>query len=119
MSSNRLIYDTCAYSQKLGESVGPLKYMLNPMKYENSKKCRHEKGLLGSHPASLPAGNLVDLENDLKGITRKTSLCAANKYSFQSGMNPNLNHLKSCQMIDYKKVKLTPGMKMQKCVHKN
>ena len=30
MSSNRLIYDTCAYKQTLEQSVGPLNYQLYP-----------------------------------------------------------------------------------------
>ena len=32
MSSNRLMYDTCAYAKRIDESVGPLAYVLNPMK---------------------------------------------------------------------------------------
>ena len=75
MSSNRLIYDTCAYSTKMNESVGPLQYILNPMKYENCKKCRHELGLVGGTAVSHIKGNLVDLENDLRGATRVSSLC--------------------------------------------
>ena len=35
MSSNRLIYDTCAYKHELSQSVGPLQYTLNPIKFEN------------------------------------------------------------------------------------
>ena len=36
MSSNRLIYDTCAYKQTLEQSVGPLNnYQLYPGRFEN------------------------------------------------------------------------------------
>ena len=38
MSSNRLIYDTCAYKHNLQQSVGPLEYVLNPIKFENCNK---------------------------------------------------------------------------------
>ena len=38
MSSNRLMYDTCAYKTRVNESVGPLEYMLNPIRYENCNK---------------------------------------------------------------------------------
>ena len=47
MSSNRLKYDDCSYKTDLSQSVGPLEYVLNPSKYENCQKCRHEFGLLG------------------------------------------------------------------------
>ena len=38
MSYNRLRYDQCAYKSELDQSVGPLEYILNPMKYENCQK---------------------------------------------------------------------------------
>ena len=31
MSSNRLMYDTCAYRKNIDQSVGPLSYQLNPL----------------------------------------------------------------------------------------
>ena len=67
MSSNRLMYDTCAYKKTLDESTGTLAYVLNPMKYENCNKCRMELGILGGPSVSQIKGNLVDLENDLRG----------------------------------------------------
>ena len=73
MSSNRLIYDSCAYKHDLVQSVGPLEYMLNPIKFENANKCRMELGLLGGTAVSHVKGNLVDLETDLRGQTRRTS----------------------------------------------
>ena len=42
MSSNRLMYDTCAYKKKLEESTTPLDYNLYTGKYENCSKCRLE-----------------------------------------------------------------------------
>ena len=80
MSLNRLIYDNCAYSKRLDESIGPLSYVINPIKYENCKKCRHELGLVGGTAVSHIKGNLVDLENDLRGSTRANSLCPSVKY---------------------------------------
>ena len=65
MSSNRLKFDTCAYKKNLDQSVGPLSYVLNPMKYENCNKCRMELGIVGGNNVSQIKGNLVDLENDL------------------------------------------------------
>ena len=46
MSSNRLMYDSCAYKQKLGESTSPLNYNLYTGKYENCAKCRVDLELL-------------------------------------------------------------------------
>ena len=81
MSSNRLIYDNCEYKTKLNESTNPLNYMLNPIRYENCNKCRMELGVVGGTAVSHIQGNLVDLETDLMGITRKASLCPSQKFS--------------------------------------
>jgi hypothetical protein len=128
MSSNRLIYDTCAYAKKIDESVGPLAYVLNPMKYENCNKCRHELGLVGGTAVSHIQGNLVDLENDLRGATRQASLCPSKKYApgkkitvagkacgKSRDVNTNMVHLPSCQMIRYKPTPLPPPMDIQNC----
>ena len=94
MSSNRLIYDTCAYTKKIDESVSPLQYILNPMKYENCNKCRHELGLVSGPAVSHIQGNLVDLENDLRGATREYSLCPSKKYT--PGQNIYAPSVKGC-----------------------
>ena len=80
MSSNRLIYDTCAYKHNLSQSVGPLQYVLNPIKFENSSKCRMELGVVGGTAVSHVKGNLVDLETDLRGQTRRTTKCPSRLY---------------------------------------
>ena len=128
MSSNRLMYDTCAYKKKLDESTGPLAYHLNPLKYENCNKCRMELGILGGPSVSQIRGNLVDLENELRGQTRPLSQCPSKKYQpgkpiMTKGTDcdePNivdteLLHLPSCQMIRYKPVPLPPPLKMETC----
>ena len=128
MSSNRLMYDTCAYKKRLDESVGPLAYHLNPMKYENCQKCRMELGIFGGPEVSQIKGNLVDLENDLRGQTRILSSCPSRKYHpgqpiYTKGTsceNPtqvdtNLLHLPSCQMIRYKPIPLPPAIKLESC----
>lgn len=130
MSSNRLMYDTCAYAKRIEESVDPLAYVLNPMKYENCQKCRHELGLVGGTAVSHIKGNLVDLENDLRGATRLNSLCPAKKYkpstnntiSFNGSSNGKLRtidtsmqHLPSCQMIRYRPTPMPPAMNLNSC----
>ena len=75
MSFNRLSYDTCEYRKTLDQSVSPLSYILNPMKYENCNKCRMELGIVGGSNVSQIAGDLVLLESDLRGQTRPASKC--------------------------------------------
>ena len=139
MSSNRLIYDTCEYSHRVTESVGPLEYVLNPMQYENVNKCRVEFGVVGGNNVSQVKGNLVDLESDLLGVTRKNSLCPSKKFMSKCAVgDPNncrpdnividgpgcndrktvdtsLVHLKPCNMFKYKPVPLPPALQLPAC----
>ena len=139
MSSNRLKYDTCAYKKNLDQSVGPLSYVMNPMKYENCNKCRMELGIVGGNNVSQIKGNLVDLECDLRGQTRAASLCPDKHYhpnceneiadecqpkeikingapcGKDRVIDTELMHLPSCQMIRYKPVPLPPPMNLQTC----
>lgn len=130
MSYNRLSYDTCEYKKRLQQSVGPLQYVLNPMKYENCNKCRHEFGLVDGPAVSQVVGNLVDLENDLRGQTRQFSLCPSMKYQPSPGTTIDIvgngcnqprqiditkKHLPSCQFIRYKPVPLPPKLPIEMC----
>ena len=134
MSSNRLIYDTCAYKHELSQSVGPLEYVLNPMKFENCNKCRMELGLVGGSAVSHVKGNLVDLETDLRGQTRRTTKCPTRLYQnpcptgdmnnckpgnihirgdpsqTERHIDTQMLHLPSCQMIRYKPIPLPPAL---------
>jgi hypothetical protein len=97
MSSNRLVYDECAYKAKMNVSQGPMQYALYSGKYENSAKCRIEFGTVGGNGVSLYSGNLVDLESDLRGQTRLASLCPSKQYH-PSNQPVKLNHQPSCQI---------------------
>lgn len=132
MSFNRLDYDTCAYQQYLNESVGVASHIMDTNRFENSRKCRMELGILGGTAVSNIKGNMVDLESDLRNQTRMLSKCPTMKY-----MSPcptgDINtcqpravvipetpttkgrvidttpmHLNPCQMIHYKKVPAAP-----------
>ena len=139
MSSNRLIYDTCEYSHKITESVGPHENVLNQLQYENDNKCRVEFGVVGGNNVSQVKGNLVDLESDLLGVTRKNSLCPSKKFMSRCAIgDPNncqpdnividgpgcdprktvetsLVHLKPCNMFKYKPVPLPPALQLPAC----
>lgn len=118
MSFNHLSDDTCTYSRRLTENMSILDYTLNPDRYEHSRKCRHELGLIGGTSVSHIAGNLVDLESELRGQTRFISKCANRQYQPPSDRKqPIINdktdpistsklHLPSCQMISYKETPL-------------
>tara|TARA_B110001469_G_C9543615_1_gene269870 strand:- start:427 stop:852 length:426 start_codon:yes stop_codon:yes gene_type:complete len=139
MSSNRLMYDTCEYQTKLQESVGTLEYTLNSMRNENCNKCRMELGTIGGANVSHIKGNLVDLETDLMGITRKASLCPTKKFSSSCATGNMANcspesivitgencgekrvidttpvHLRSCNMVRYKPTPMPPKPDYSNC----
>ena len=100
MSSNRLIYDECAYKKTLQQSTDPLQYALYTGKFENSAKCRIELGSVGGNGVSLFNGNLVDLESDLRGQTRLLSDCSKDKYHPDCSNCRNCNDGLPCGCID-------------------
>ena len=130
MSSNRLCYDSCAYQSKMNVSQGPFDYALYSGKYENSAKCRIEFGVNGGNGVSLFSGNLVDLESDLRGQTRRASICPSAKFRPECGncdnganglpcsseqCKPKLNHQPSCQMQYFPKVSMPSPPQMSNC----
>jgi hypothetical protein len=128
MSSSRLSYDDCSYKTELTQSVSPLNYMLDPIKYEHCNKCRMEMGILGGTAVSHIAGNLVDLENDLRNQTRPNTHCPIYKYLpmehqgkeyikpvSHPEFDTTMKHLKSCQMFNYNPVPPTPPINVSSC----
>jgi hypothetical protein len=97
-----------------------LNYMLSPYRYEHQEKCRHELGLVGGTAVSHVAGNLVDLESELRGQTRFLTKCPEHQHKPITPGSPIVNdktapistkmkHLPACQMISYKSVPLPPS----------
>jgi len=74
-SSNRPIYDACSYQKRLYESTSPLAYQLYQGKHENCNKCIYDKFYVPYQP------EIVDIESELKNITRPLSDCDQFKYS--------------------------------------
>lgn len=130
MSSNRLIYDTCAYKHDLHEAMKPLDFMLDPIKHVNTNQCAHQFGIVAGNDVSV-VKDPVQLESELKGITRHHSRCA--KYKYQPShdgsrmmlgpkpgcdaefLNVNMTHLPTCQMIHYKPIPLVPSVEPKQC----
>ena len=128
---NRLTYDTCSYAKALGQSVAPLDYVLDPVKYEHCNKCRMELGIVGGTAVSHAKGNLVDLENNLMGIDRPNTHCPSYKFLPRSdgivqgreyikpvrhpAVDTRATHLRSCQMHDFPPVPTAVWAKPYQC----
>lgn len=140
MSSNRLMYDTCAERSRLNQSVGTAGYLLDSDKYENINKCRIGLGVVGGSNVSHITGNIVDLESDLYGITRKATLCPDEKFFSRCSVgdinncqvndifikgtastnervvSTDLVHLPTCNMVDYPSIVLPKPINLNKMV---
>lgn len=131
MSWSRMSHDACAYNKYLSQSVDPLQYNLDPIQFENKNKCRMEVGTVGGTAVSHITGNMVDLENDLLGITRPSTKCPKYKHLpndtntiqryeqykpvVHSPINTSLRHLAPCQMVGHRSVPLAPPVKSSHC----
>jgi len=86
--SSRLGYeDSCAYEDKLTESTGPLKHILDPTRVMNCDACLSTLGPrtsfmgfgvstpVGNRPAQAQAGEVVNIESILKNLNVKKSKC--------------------------------------------
>lgn len=94
MSFNRLDYDTCTYAKKLQQSTDPLDYLLYKGKYESCTNCK-----LSDFTNNLEFGIKVDVENDLKGQTRKGSKCPDEKFPTNSQQGAEFIPAIVCQSI--------------------
>lgn len=81
-TSNRTIYDSCEYKKQLHESTAPLNYALYYGKFESCQKCVYDN--------FYRPFDLVDVESELKNITRPATKCPQYKY------NPNCPTSPSC-----------------------
>lgn len=85
MSFNRLKYDSCSYKSALSQSIGHLDHIFDSARFEHEDKCYQEKGMVAGPSASHIKGNMVDLESDLIGITRPSTLCDNFKHTIPTG----------------------------------
>lgn len=135
MSYTRNTYDTCAYSSALHQSIAPLEYTLDPIKFQHCKKCRMEHGIVGGTAVSHAVDEelLVDLENDLRGQTRPLTRCQRYRYTPNPDgtiprsleyikpvehpvlQGPKPRHLPPCQMFDTLEVPAEPQLSKFSC----
>lgn len=104
-SSNRLIYDNCAYQKKIYESTSPLDYNLYQGKFENCKKCLHDK--------FWTPYQLVDIETELRNQNRPLSHCDQFKY------NPSCKKSQICLSTFDKSVPVVLAPEVCPIVHNN
>jgi hypothetical protein len=97
MSSNRLIYDKCAYATTIKESTGSLEYNLFKGKFENCKQCP-----VADFTNVIEFGSRADTESELYGINRQSSLCPSLKFDpTNEYLNPDFSPPKMCENIYY------------------
>jgi hypothetical protein len=107
-----------------------MEWIMNPDRYYHKHACRNEFGLLGGSTASVPYGNMVDLESNLKGIDRDASRCptmhflprddgiAVGAHHFRNcgrsrAVDTAQHHLKSCQFVAHEAVPAQPQLPYQ------
>jgi hypothetical protein len=109
----------CTLKKCASENKGILAYTLDVNRYYNYSPCRMEQGVVAGNDVSVYDGNLVDLDSDLKGITRKVTKCPLGQYkpgTIVQGKdtvkcnsltecsklkNERLTHLPTCNIIKY------------------
>lgn len=113
------------------QSMKSVDYLLDRAKFEHDNKCRVEFGIVGGTNVSHTKNNLVDMENDLIGLTRTSNKCSEFQYVPPEGTllkpinyikcneNPDLNlekkHLKSCNFFNYQEIPKEPILGYDKC----
>ncbi len=118
--------DSCATKAEFRDNVSIFSHTVDVDRFVHSEPCAHRKGLAQTHsvstvgPQPLPGnvhkawGDMIALENDLRGQTRHASRCPAYMYApgaketknqFREAPPPvrtdAMEHLGQCQMIDY------------------
>jgi hypothetical protein len=109
------------------ESKGISKYTLDVNRYYNTTPRRIEQGIVGGNDVSIYKGNLVDLDSELRGITRMATKCPTGLYqprtliqnkavlncksveTCSQERNKQLTHLPSSNIIHYKPKQAAQG----------
>ena len=82
MSYSRLKYDDCSYMHQLKESVTPGEYMLQTPRVDCGGACyMPAPGVnLGGTGGAICDKQLIDVDSELMGITRKATKCPTAQY---------------------------------------
>ena len=97
MSSNRLIYDKCAYATEMKESTSSLEYNLFKGKYESCVQCPN-----GDFANTIEFGSRADVENELYGLNRLGTKCPSMLYDPKNTFTkPEFSPPTMCSSIYY------------------
>ena len=112
------------------KSENPQTYAENVFAYVHKKPARHVLGLVGGNEVSLPQGNMVDVESDLRGLNIPLTKCSAREYQpppknqaaisrkstkGQVTIDVQQRHLPSVQMWPYSATFAPIPMNVQQC----
>jgi hypothetical protein len=105
MSFSRLPYDDCAYTHKLSESVSGNQYMINPLFANHCDACYVPSSTVRLQKRGPRTreddGEIVDVNSELLGLTRKSSQCPSQKYiPGASNHRPKTHALRECNALD-------------------
>ena len=82
-NQNRFTYDSCYEQQKTSTNKSILDYYLNANMFVNNNECLDSTPPFLSYiPVGIPTQN-VDLENELRGVTRNNTRCSSCKFNPQ------------------------------------
>lgn len=107
MSFDRLKYDSCAYRHQLNESIGPGEYQLDTNNMCEPCFMVSPSVNVGRFGAALCDRNLIDVDSEMIGITRRASLCPSQKYLPQAEPFCKTKPLKDCNGLDSEPTKLS------------
>jgi len=108
----------------------PQLYSHDVFSYVNKKPARHVLGLVGGNDVSLPAGNMVDVESDLRGLNLPLTASPARQYQappaqqttiYRKNNKTNVaidvrpRHLPAIQMWPYAPTFAPVPMSVQQC----
>jgi hypothetical protein len=80
---NRLKYDEKEYQTVVKESTTPLGYIINDLPYYTENSCSQDQAgmFISGNLSNVPRNiNLVNIENELRGLYRVASRAPADKY---------------------------------------
>jgi hypothetical protein len=108
----------------------PQSYNENVFNYVHKKAARHILGLVGGNAVSLPTGNMVDVESDLRRLNIPLTACSAREYQpppakqttiTRKNVKTNVTidvrprHLPAIQMWSYAPTFAPVPMRVQQC----